>query len=116
MHAGDKFVVYGFHNDKSFDLNKYITNYYNTRGDKVITPLNRKYTLSLGILNSQNEFADITSTLVRWQDDIRCEFDETVTDLFKFNKGYFLADGLPSNIGTFEDSINDTQFIQERKA
>ena len=32
------------------------------------SPKNKKYTLSLGILNSQNEFVDITKSLVRWKD------------------------------------------------
>jgi len=57
MHPGDKFVVVG-------NLNKnYYTNYDNISNDKLATPKNKLYTLSLGVLNSQNEFVDITSTL-----------------------------------------------------
>jgi len=31
------------------------------------TPKNREFTLQLGILNSQNEFVDITKSLARWK-------------------------------------------------
>lgn len=39
--------------------------------DKVYSPKNRKYTLQLGILNEQNNFNDITSSLVRWDSPLK---------------------------------------------
>ena len=47
MHTGDKFIVYS--DDLNPDL---ISNYNNTEDDLVISPKNKKFTLSLGILNS----------------------------------------------------------------
>ena len=70
LHAGDKFVVYCqdlWSNDVEWD--KKISNFNNTDTEdgKVISPKNKCYTLSLGVLNSQNEFVDITNTLHRWK-------------------------------------------------
>lgn len=130
LHAGDKFVVKG--NVQSESDN--ISNYYNTisvniNGEvdkentsnntikKVISPKNKLYTLSLGILNSQNEFVDITKTLVRWK-RIEGQNDELVeytneSNLYKFNDGYFIAQEF-SNLDLSE-SENDAKLIKERQ-
>ena len=119
LHTGDKFVVYGFTDEESI---KNVTNYDNideneeTKIKKVKTPLNKTYTLQLGVLNSQNEFVDITKTLIRWdENDNRIQFEGTETDLFKFNKGYFLAKGNEDN-NDLHDTINDSNFTSERLA
>ena len=107
--------------------------------NKVYSPKNKKYTLSLGILNSQNEFVDITKSLVRWKDidgkrptkkenESDNEYKERLetykeqikpieftneSDLIKFNTGYFIAkdfvDPLEKYIG------NDKELIAERQ-
>jgi len=69
LRAGDKFVIYS--NDIE-NLKNNISNYDNTISDEngvkyIKSPKNKKYTLQLGILNSQNEFVDITKTLCRWE-------------------------------------------------
>lgn len=70
LHVGDKFTVYaaGLSNMKKKDR---ITNYENTitvdGKNWVLTPKNKEFTLQLGILNSQNEFVDITKSLARWK-------------------------------------------------
>lgn len=88
MHTGDKFIVYS--DDLNPDL---ISNYNNTEDDLVISPKNKKFTLSLGILNSQNEFNDITSSMKRWNKiDNKwsiAEIDDK-SNLYKFNYGYFI--------------------------
>lgn len=109
LHAGDKFVVYG-----TLDNTRNITNYKNTTGNKVVSPKNKKYTLALGILNSQNEFVDITKTLVRWNNNKMIDYEGTnYSDLYKFNNGYFIASSFSNP--TFEETLSDAQLIQERQ-
>ena len=109
LHAGDKFVVYG-----AVSPTDQITNYKNTTGNKVVSPKNKKYTLALGILNSQNEFVDITKTLTRWDGSTLIDYtDRNVSDLFKFNDGYFIASSFTNP--TFDETLSDAQLIQERQ-
>ena len=106
LHVGDKFVVYG-----SLDQAGDITNYDNTSGNKVYSPKNKKYTLSLGILNSQNEFVDITKTLCRWEGSTLIEFNNNESDIYKFNSGYFIA----SSYSDSSSTISDNLLIRERQ-
>ena len=107
LHAGDKFVVYG-----SVDSSN-ITNYNNSYSNKAKTPKNKLYTLALGVLNSQNEFVDITKTLVRWGNDNKIiKFGEDATDIYKFNTGYFIASSLPDDLSNMTQ--DDQQLLQER--
>lgn len=70
LHVGDIFTVYSPHLSS---LAPDLTNYDNIEHsiDKVYSPKNRKYTLQLGILNEQNNFNDITSSLVRWNTPLK---------------------------------------------
>ena len=122
LHAGDKFVVYSTQFNESYDQNSkdLITNYYNTWNGSAITPKNKYFTLQLGVLNSQNEFVDITKTLQRWKKDITTgkyfpvKYEEqSVSDVFKFNDGYFI----PGEYGSILEgnTINDAKFIQNRQ-
>lgn len=97
LHAGDKFVIYD--NDIT-DYKDEISNYENIqpvgsgKDSLVLSPKNRTYTLSVGVLNSQNEFMDITKSLCRWQDDGTGKFEiikyNKQSELYKFNDGYFI--------------------------
>lgn len=107
--------------------------------NKVYSPKNKKYTLSLGILNSQNEFVDITKSLVRW-DNIEGErptkgenesdndykerfktYKEAIkpieftneSDLIKFNTGYFIAKDFVDPLDQYTG--NDKELIAERQ-
>lgn len=108
LHAGDKFVVYG-----NIDSSN-ITNYNNSDNNKAKTPKNKLYTLALGVLNSQNEFVDITKTLVRWNTSTNkiIKFGEDATDIYKFNTGYFIASSLPDDLSNMTQ--DDQQLLQER--
>ena len=119
LRAGDKFVVY------SAELSNYknnISNYDNTTTQNeikyVISPKNKKYTLQLGILNSQNEFVDITKTLQRWDNSGDSSelksYDSTYSDLYKFNDGYFIAKSYQPK--QLETTIDDTKLIIQRQA
>ena len=122
IYPGDKFTVYSAYiNEKGKDL---ITNYYNIEGDKIITPKNKDYTLYLGVLNSQNEFMDITPTLQRWElntetnkyeiINFQKKYNYTVSDNFKFNSGYFIPADFSNN--KLEETIQDANFIRVRQA
>ena len=124
LHAGDKFVVSarGLENIGE----QYITNYRNVNlgteespnTTKAISPKNRKFTLSLGILNSQNEFVDITRTLCRWKKlsngdwEIK-NYGSEYSDVFKFNDEYFIPDEFDNS--SLSETINDTNFIRARQ-
>lgn len=121
IYPGDKFVVYC----DNLDPNK-ITNYDNVGyGDqeyKIYSPKNKDYTLFIGVLNSQNEFMDITPTLNRWQKNNKGEweiinfnnYDYEVSEKYKFNKGYFIPRSY--NNGTLSETQNDAEFIRARQA
>lgn len=112
LHAGDKFVVFG---DGILNIKSDLTNYNNVKDDKVCSPKNKKYTLALGILNSQNEFVDITKSLVRWNNedttDISLIEDNSKSDLYNFNNGYFIAVSNPTESTNTKD---DAKLIEER--
>lgn len=111
LHAGDKFSVYS---SDIWGWKTYITNFDNVKGDKIYSPKNKLYTLQLGILNSQNEFVDITKSLERWDgSDEIISFNNNESDLYKFNKGYFIAKEFANNQGEYTG--NDAKLIAERQ-
>ena len=114
LHAGDKFVVYA---DGIDAIKENITNYNNTSEKKIISPKNKKYTLQLGILNSQNEFVDITKNLCRWKIENDKSYVVSYTnesDLYKFNDGYFIANSLP-DIEEPDYTKSDLELIKKRQ-
>ena len=112
LHAGDKFVIYTSDDSDDSGFGEF-SNYENTIDVQrlyVKTPKNKKYTLSVGILNSQNQFVDITKTLCRWEGNTLISTDDYSDDI-KFNIGYFISSSKPSSINT----INDNKLIEERQ-
>ena len=113
LRAGDKFAIYSTGlNEISEDLTNYNNTYDNDR-TKALSPKNKLYTLFAGILNSQNEFVDITKTLGRWKNDVIQVYDSSVSDIYKFNDGYFIANSKNSILGG--DTIADYNLIKERQ-
>lgn len=117
LRAGDKFAVYS---EGLSGMSEYITNYSNVDyrfPNKAYTPKNRKYTLQLGVLNSQNEFVDITKTLCRWKDNNGTwkpvNYSSDVSEAYKFNDGYFISDTFTNTF--FEETIADANLIKERQ-
>ena len=119
LRAGDKFAVYASGLSQMSGL---ITNYNNIDGIsnddlRAFTPKNKMYTLQLGILNSQNEFVDITKSLCRWESSggewYPVTFDKEVSDIYKFNYGYFIPDGFTNP--DLSETANDSNFIRERQ-
>lgn len=117
LRAGDKFAVYS---EGLSGMSEYITNYNNVDyrfPNKAYTPKNRKYTMQLGVLNSQNEFVDITKTLCRWKDNNGTwkpvNYSSDVSEAYKFNDGYFISDAFTNTF--FEETIADANLIKERQ-
>lgn len=110
LHAGDKFILWTNDNLYSYD----ITNMNNIFGNQVESPKNKQYTLSVGILNSQNEFVDITNTLVRWDNDGNLINTDNLSDLMKFNTGYFIKYGEPEKTLS-HDTDADSALKNERE-
>ena len=128
LRAGDKFAIYS---EGLSELKNLLTNYDNIQDDKAYSPKNRKYTLQLGVLNSQNEFVDITKTLCRWKDfgeEVAGEnegetvwqpdwqpvkYDSEVSEIFKFNDGYFISDAFTNTFNS--ETIEDAKLIKERQ-
>ena len=100
LHAGDKFTVYS---DYIWSKKNLITNFGGDNALYTKTPFNNYFTLSLGILNSQNEFSDITPTLQRFNSNGNIIKDFS-SDEEKFNTGYFIS---PSNWENTNDQISD---------
>ena len=121
LHAGDKFVIYS----NSLELSK-LSNCFNTEekfeedpvtkekvssGKKIISPKNKLYTISIGILNSQNEFVDITKSLVRWDGNEKQEYT-TESELYQFNDKYFIAQ--TGSKEKFQLTVNDSALVTQR--
>ena len=109
LHPGDKFTVYG----KDLNSGNNISNYNNTEEDKVRSPKNKQYTLSLGILNSQNEFVDITPSLARWDNSNNIHTFTNESELYKFNYGYFIPNMLMPDTS---NTIDDNDFRKSRES
>lgn len=98
LRAGDKFILY--FDGSGCDFKNYISNWENIDivKDKVKSPKNNYFTLSVGILNSRNEFVDITKSLMRFDEKGKpISFKDSDSELYKFNKGYFIASTIDIN-------------------
>lgn len=118
LHSGDKFTIYKAERDQNQieDLIEDLFTNYNNYDDsvkKLKSPKNRKYTLSVGVLNSQNEFVDFTSSLLRWENDGIISFDNNTPDYIKFNRGYFITEE-PEQEQSSNESTNDQELDTER--
>lgn len=119
LHAGDKFSIYSPNlyekdGDGTYKWLNDITNFNNIADDKkAYSPKNKKYTLFIGVLNSQNEFVDITNTLCRWDEDEIINFDSSVSDIYKFNKGYFISSEF--NNSNFSITQDNDKLIKTRQ-
>lgn len=98
LHAGDKFSIYSDYiwkkEDQEYINQKYISHFNNWDGQKQISPKNKLFTLSVGVMNSQNEFVDITESLERFNEDN--ELIKIENDAQKQDDGYFIAPTKPT--------------------
>lgn len=111
IRTGDKFALWF---DGNFDDLDKLSNRNNTSDGKVISPKNKLYTLSVGVINSQNEFVDITKTLGRWNGNKLVKYTNK-TDLYKFNNHYFIAGGQPNDATSPAVPKKDRELLKERQ-
>ena len=118
LHAGDKFIVWSqdlYDNNESIFNKNNITNFDNVNANKIKSPKNKLFTLAIGIMNSQNEFVDITSSLVRWGSDNNIiNKNPDKSDKYHFNEGYFIAPNKNNNDFNVE-TISDQEYIENRQ-
>lgn len=134
LRAGDKFSIYsedsenlqskGLYSDDMIirDIRDNLTNYNNVDSEemKAISPKNKKYTIAVGVLNSQNQFVDITKTLHRVyttegeNKGKYIKYQETVSDIYKFNDGYFISPSNP-NIDNVETQADNNLILSRQK-
>lgn len=122
LHAGDKFTVYSSmiwgNKDKISNFGNTVKEKGITAPNKIYSPKNKLYTLQLGVLNSQNEFVDVTESLKRWDGKGTKTASDSIintdkmSDLLAFNTGYFIANNfIPPTGGTSDDK----ELILERQ-
>lgn len=87
VHAGDKFVI---NSTYIWENKDFITNFNNIKKGKVNSPKNNYYTLSIGVINSQNNFVDITQNLIRFDKAGNRISSKDKSKLYLFNEGYFI--------------------------
>lgn len=119
IHIGDKFGLVSSYNTDTFS--SYWSNMFNTTEDnnelseeyKIISPKNKLYSLQFGVLNSSNEFVNLTSTLSRYDENSNMINGlHNYSDLYRTNRGTILMKTLGQNeIHTSDDQI----FIEERQ-
>lgn len=96
IRSGDKFSV-GLPIASMFNTNdtnvtgeNYISNYNNVEDELVKTPMNRMYTFGVATLDNNGQLRDITNQLKRYnKEGQQIQFLNTVSDLYKFNCGYW---------------------------
>lgn len=108
LHVGDKFVLYGsgYYDNSSNELTQ-LTHY-----NQQWTNQNRLYTLEIGILNSQNEFVNITESLNRYDESGELISKDSNFENW-FNSGYFILN-TSSETSPKELTISDSQLENER--
>ena len=120
IHAGDKFAIYSDNNFISQGM-LYLSNFYNTNNvsnnsnvKKKVKKLKNNYlTLSVGVLNSQNQFVDITKTLKRWKNNEQQKYDTSYSEDYIFNDGYFISGSSIQDDSQY--THNDRQLILNRQ-
>lgn len=111
LRAGDKFIICI---DNNFNFSN-VSNYNVINTSLALDPYvnlnnNKLFTLFAGVLNSQNEFVDITKSLVRWDELGNVINTDGLSEKAKFNTGYFIRKSPYSNGEVSNLSINDAQY------
>lgn len=105
LHIGDKFILYGdISSLYKYDKNRtWLSNFYNVSNEKINSPKNRLFTIDVGVLNSQNNFVELTKSLVRWDNDKMLDLPDN--DNYKLNAGYFIKGTGETQFETVSDKI-----------
>lgn len=106
IRSGDKFSILLKSQSDLTILQKFISNCLNVTNDKVTSPKNKLLTLSIAVLDSNNNFRDITDKLRRFDNDNdEIEFSITESPIIKFNSGFFTQtfDGTPEDVDAYRE-------------
>lgn len=104
IRSGDKFSILLKSQSDLNTLQKFVSNCVNITDGKVTSPKNKLLTLSVAVLDSNNNFRDITDKLRRFDEDNKeIEFAITELPIIKLNSGFFTQtfDGTPSDVDTY---------------
>lgn len=120
LRSGDKFsiVISGAMNGQPVtpnELRKYISNYLNTQNGKVISPKNKAITLKACVIDANNNLRDITPQLKRIDVNGRTystiQFDDSDTQLFKENSGFY---ALPTEFNNIPGTDNLDEYRKNK--
>lgn len=104
IRSGDKFSILLKSQSDLNTLQKFVSNCMNITNGKVTSPKNKLLTLSVAVLDSNNNFRDITDKLRRFDENNK-EIEFTITELpiIRLNSGFFTQtfDGTPSDVDTY---------------
>lgn len=90
LRSGDKFTIL-LDSANVNSLKLFISNFLNASGSKATSPKNKLLTLSVAVLDSNNNLRDITSQLKRFDANNKViTFDASASPILKFNSGYFI--------------------------
>ena len=99
LRSGDKFGLY-FDNTDNTNL---LSNYYKSNYDEANKVYrNNLITLSVEVLDSNNNLRDITHQLKRYDGANVIKFDDIISESDRFNSGYFISTGNYQSV----DSVN----------
>lgn len=123
IRSGDKFAI-GLNladalntQDADYTAERYISNYNNTEGNLVKTPMNRMYTFGVATMDSNGQLRDITSQLKRFGpgETSTHSFTNNESDLYKFNYGYWQCSiNNTGEDGTISSELLDTSSISSK--
>lgn len=106
IRSGDKFSILLKSQSNLENLQKFVSNCMNVTEGKVTSPKNKLLTLSVAVLDSNNNFRDITDKLRRFDENNKeLEFSITELPIVKFNSGFFTQtfEGDPSDVDTYRE-------------
>lgn len=109
IRSGDKFSILLKSESDLILLRKFVSNCLNTSGEKVTSPKNKLLTLTVAVLDSNNNFRDITDKLKRFnEDNEEITFDIADSEVLKLNSGFFTQ--------TFEGDPTDIDEYRQQRA
>lgn len=104
VRSGDKFSILLKSESDLSNLQKFVSNCLNSSKKKVTSPKNKLLTLTVAVLDSNNNFRDITDKLKRFDENNKeITFDITDSEILKLNSGFFTQtfEGDPTNIDEY---------------
>lgn len=91
IRSGDKFSILLTSQASISTLKGFVSNCLNTTGSKVSSPKNKLLTITVAVIDSNNNLRDITEQLKRFDtSNTVIDFDAAESPIFKLNSGYYM--------------------------